>query len=85
MLSETSLTMTGHLAHDTALLTVCARKGRGKAPSPDRHPQSPVHPAPCLPGLGLLSPFRSGKGLYFLDDLGRSRIKKYFLFKYEGG
>lgn len=68
-----------------ALLAVCARKGRGKAPSPDRLTQQrPVHPAPCLPGLGLLSPISLGEGLYFLGDLGRSRIKKYFLFKYEG-
>lgn len=36
-------------------------------------------------GLGLLLPICSGEGLYFLGDLGRSRIKKYFLFKYEAG
>lgn len=36
-------------------------------------------------GLGFLLPICSGEGVYFLGDLGRSRIKKYFLFKYEGG
>lgn len=60
-----------------ALLAVCARKGKGKAPRP---PSS--MPAS---GLGFLLPICSGEGFHFLGDLGRSRIKKYFLFKYEGG
>lgn len=44
----------------------------------------PPGPTPAS-GLGFLLPICSGEGVYFLGDLGRSRIKKYFLFKYEGG
>lgn len=70
-----------------ALLAVCARKGKGKAPSPQTgrpHKGLPTQLHACLrAGFALTHLLR--EGLCFLGDLGRSRIKKYFLFKYEGG
>lgn len=70
-----------------ALLAVCTRKGKGKAPSSQTGRPHKACPPSSVPasGLGLLLPICSGEELYFLGDLGRSRIKKYFLFKYEGG
>lgn len=53
---------------------------------PEGAKERPLPPGPTpASGLGFLLPIRLGEGVYFLGDLGRSRIKKYFLFKYEGG
>lgn len=74
-LKLTSPAVMGYLAHNT-LLAVCAREDKGKA--------CPLSPMP-ISGLGLLLPICLDEGSHFLVTWVGSRIKKYFLFKYEGG